>query len=262
MEPYKLKLLLVLVGFLAVVGLPLLWLSWRKGKQQALERGEELATFANNVGGTVADAGGHVLPWSVALEPPFLGEHEGAMAMVTVASGPQFVHALEFERNGWAVRVCEATVEVRNLNATDNASTRDEHRIEVATAELVPMKIVVGRGTERGLLRKWAARMPRTVAEQERPLWMELNLPETAGHLAFTSDLPQAGEVLNGHVAAWLHAHADGTSFSHLTFEAGVVHSSLGGPIDERSVLRRVDALLDLLDRIPGSRPARPATAV
>jgi hypothetical protein len=260
MEPYKLKLLLVLVGFFAVVGLPLWWMARRSGRQQARERQEELTAFANNVGGTVADAGGDVLPWSADLASPFLGDHDGVMAMLTTANGPRFDYALEFERNGWRVRVCEASVELRRVNSPN--ATHTEHRIEVATADHpAPLKIVIGSYARGRRFKKWAAEMPRTVAGRERPLWTQSHLPELADHphLVFTSDLPAAAEMLNEQVVAWMRAHADGKLLQHLTFEAGIVHTSASGRIEEQSVLDKVDALLDLLDRMPGARPAHPA---
>ncbi|NKE60417.1 hypothetical protein FXN61_27950 [Lentzea sp. PSKA42] len=145
-----------------------------------------------------------------------------------------------------------------------NTVTHHEHRIEVATADLVPLKIVVGRWAEGKRFRKWAAQAPQTVAGQEQPLWMELRLPESADHkhLAFTNDLVEADGVLNAQVVAWLQAHADGELFQHLTFEGGVVYTSAHGQIDGESVLRRVDALVDLLDRMPGARPRHPAATV
>jgi hypothetical protein len=261
MEPYKWKLLLLLVG-IALLFAPLWWWSRRKNRQEALEHEDGLAAFANKVGGTVTDASGDVLPWSAGLAPPFYGEHDGVMGLVSSAGGPQFDYALEFERNGWRVRVCEASVEVRTATTSGNTVTHHEHRIEVLTAVPVPLKIVVGGGAHRGLIRKWAEKASRAVEGQERPPWVELQLPELSGHLAFTSDLVEAAAVVNHQVAAWLQGQADGTLFRQLGFEAGIVYTTADGQIDEESVLRRVDALLDLLDRIPGARPMHPAATV
>lgn len=253
MEPYKWKLLLLLVG-LALLFAPLWWWSWRKNRQEALEHEDQLAAFANNVSGTVSDASGDVLPWSAGLASPFLGEHDGVMGLVSSAGGPQFDYALEFERNGRRVRVCEASVEVRTATTSGNTVTHHEHRIEVLTANLVPLKIVIGGATGRGLLAKWAAEPSKDVEGQERPRWTELRLPELSGHLAYTSDLAAAAAVLNPQVVAWLQGQGDGMLFRQLGLEAGIVHATAYGQIDEESVLRIVDALLDLLDRIPGSQ--------
>lgn len=262
MEPYKWKLLLLLLG-LALLFTPLWWWSWRKNRQEALEHEDKLAAFANKVGATVTDASGDVLPWSAGLASPFLGEHDGVMGMISSAGGPQFDYALEFERNGWRVRVCEASVEVRTATTAGNTVTDYEHRIEVATSELVPLKIVTGHWAQGRRFRKWAAEMPQSVADQERPLWMELRLAEAVdqAHLAFTSDLVEADAVLSPQVAGWLQAQADGQLFRHLTFEAGIVYTTADGQIDEESVLSRVDALLDLLGHLPGVRPRNPVTA-
>ncbi|MGW6936319.1 hypothetical protein ACWGE0_40100 [Lentzea sp. NPDC054927] len=255
MEPYKLKLLLLLVGLVALFS-PLWWWSWRKSRQEVNEHEDALAAFAGNVSGSVADASGDVLPWSAALAPPFMGEHGGALGLLTSAGGPRFDYALEFERNGWRVRVCEASVEVRTVTTAGNTVTHYEHRIEVATSDLVPLKIVIGGGAGRGLFTRWAAEPSRA---GESRLWMELRLPELSGHLAYTSDLPEAGAVVNDHVAEWLRTQADEQLFWFIGWEGGIVHTTVHGQIEEESVLRRVDALIGLLDRMPGARPRHPA---
>ena len=255
MEPYKWKLLLLLVG-IALLFAPLWWWSWRKNRQEALEHEDTLAAFADKVGGTLSDASGDALPWSAGLSSPFLGEHDGLMGLVSSAGGPQFDYALEFERNGRRVRVCEASVEVRTAATSGNTVTDHEHRIEVLTADLVPLKIVIGGSSGRGLLTKWAEKPSRVVEGQERPMWAEARLPELSGHLAFTSDLAEAAAVVNPQVVAWLRDHANGNLFRQLGFEAGIVYTTVDGQIDVESLLHRVDALLDLLDRIPGSQRA------
>ncbi|MEV6244225.1 hypothetical protein [Lentzea sp. NPDC051838] len=261
MEPYKWKLLLLLLG-LALLFAPLWWWSWRKNRQEVLEHEDALAAFANEAGGTVSDASGDVLPWSAGLASPFLGEHDGLMGLVSSAGGPQFDYALEFVRNGWRIRVCEASVEVRTATTSGNTVTHHEHRIEVLTSDLVPLKIVVGGGAGRGLLAKWAAEPTRAVEGRERPLWMELRLPELSGHLTYTSDLPAAGAVVNGQVVAWLQDHARRELIRQLGFEAGIVYTTAHGQIDVETMLHRVDELLDLLGRMPGVRPRHPAAAV
>ncbi len=263
MEPYKWKLLLLLVG-LGLLFAPLWWWSWRKTRQEEVAHEDGLAVFADKVGATVTDARGDVLPWSAGLASAFLGEHDGVMGLVSSAGGPRFDYAIEFERNGWQVRVCEASVEVRTATTAGNTVTHHEHRIEVATADLVPLKIVIARWTEGKRFPKWAAETPRTVAGREQPLWMELRLPESAGHehVAYTSDLVEADAVLTPQVVAWLEEQAGGELFRNLTFEAGILYTAADGQITEDSVLSRVDALLDLLGRIPGARPRHAAATV
>jgi hypothetical protein len=50
-------------------------------------------------------------------------------------------------------------------------------------------------------------------------------------------------------------------SFMALTFESGLVHTTLPKRIDPEELLPTVDAIVGLLDRIPVATPRHPATA-
>lgn len=241
---------------LGALGLLLKYFLWRSDQKDAAEHADEIAVFAQKIGGKVTE---DPSPWSADLAPAFVGEHDGVMGLLNVASGPQFDNALEFERDGWLVRVSEATAEVRSASS-DGTNTDYEFRVEVATADVVPMKIVIGRYAEFKHQRKWAAGMPQSVAGQERPLWMELSPPESAdhAHLVFTSDLVEADGLLNAQAIAWLQGH-DVKELVRVTFEAGIAYTSVGMELKEKYVLPVVDELVDLLNRIPGARPQHQA---
>ncbi|MEU0882909.1 hypothetical protein ABZ345_30240 [Lentzea sp. NPDC005914] len=132
--------------------------------------------------------------------------------------------------------------------------TAQEVRVEVATADLVPLKIV--RRMHSGSAaqeRNWAGEMPATVARHEDPLWMELKLPASVDHafVAFTSDLAEAAVVLNHQFLELLLAEMQ---LRNLTFESGIAYTTLEGPILPRVVLQTVDSITGLLDRVPGSQ--------
>ena len=135
--------------------------------------------------------------------------------------------------------------------------TAQEVRIEVATADLVPLKIIRRRYSGGGLLagdpeRTWAGEPPATVARQQDPLWMELRLPSSADHafVAFTSDLTAAAGVVNHGFFELFGAELQ---LRDLTFESGIVYTTLDGPILPGVVVRTVDTIIALLDRVPGA---------
>ena len=70
---------------------------------------------------------------------------------------------------------------------------------------------------------------------------MKLTLPETAGHLAFTSDLSEASGVLNHGFLGLLQ---DELELRDLTFESGIVHTVLEGPILPNTTVRTVDTIV------------------
>lgn len=222
----RLWLFVFCVGVLAAVAYGLVLRGRRKAERARLA---ELTEFAESLGGTAADRRTGARPWS----------------------GSSFDHALDFSRNGWRVRVSEASMEVASSIGT---RTAQETRIEVATADLVPLKITQAFGG--GLGGRWAGEMPRTVESEDRPLWMPLRLPVSVDHayVAFTSDLVGAAHVFNPDVVAWLLAQTKQHELHNLCLESGIAYTVIDGPILPRFLLRKVDAIIDLLSLVPGSQ--------
>ncbi|WP_330271447.1 hypothetical protein OG205_30650 [Lentzea sp. NBC_00516] len=190
-------------------------------------------------------------PWSADLTRAMASQYGTVLKWLGRASGSSFDHALDFSRNGWRVRVSEASMEVASSIGT---RTAQETRIEVATAGLVPLKITQAFGG--GLGGRWAGEMPRTVESEDRPLWMPLRLPVSVDHayVAFTSDLVGAAHVFNPDVVAWLLAQTKQHELHNLCLESGIAYTVIDGPILPQFLLRKVDAIIDLLSLVPGSQ--------
>lgn len=238
-----------------LVGL-VVWLVWRKNRNAARARAAELATFAESLGGTLTDRQAGARPWSADLTRAMASEHGTFLKWLGRQSEPRYDYTLDFSRNGWRVRVTEASMEKATSTST---RTAQEVRIEVATADLVPLKIIRRRYSSGGFLagdpeRKWAGEPPATVAREQDPLWMELRLPASVDHgfVAFTSDLSAAAGVLNQGFFELLSAEVE---LRDLTFESGIVYTTLQGPILPNVTVRTVDTIIALVDRIPDAAP-------
>lgn len=150
-----------------------------------------------------------------------------------------------------------------------------EHRFEVATNHLAPMRLTRrqhfdfrGRPVAPEYLSGWISAQPLTVA-RENAEWLPLRLPPDAGHefAVFANDLSSAARAFDHQTMEWLLVQADALPplvgrFLSLTFENGVVYTTMHGPIDEGTVLPVVDTIVGALDRMPGVRPRHPAAAV
>ncbi|MFJ8964452.1 hypothetical protein ACIRG5_34170 [Lentzea sp. NPDC102401] len=226
----RLWLFVLCVGVLAAVAYGLVLRGRRKAEHARLV---ELTEFAESLGGTAADRRTGARPWSADLTRAMASQYGTVLKWLGRASGSSFDYALDFSRNGWRVRVSEASMEVATSTST---RTAQETRIEVATADLVPLKITQSFGG--GLGGRWAREMPRTVESEDRPLWMPLRLPVSVDHayVAFTSDLVGAAHVFNP------------------CLESGIAYTVLDGPIHPRFLSRKVDAIIDLLSLVPGSQ--------
>ncbi|GGU74145.1 hypothetical protein [Lentzea flava] len=233
-----------------LVGL-VLWLVWRKNRKAERERLDELTAFAESLGGTVTYRRAGARPWSADLTRAMADEHGTFLKWLGRQSEPRFDHVLDFRRGRWQVRVSEASMEKATSTST---RTAQEVRIEVATADLVPLKIVRRRHSGSAAQeRNWAGEMPVTVARDDDPLWMELKLPAFVDHefVAFTSDLPEAAGVLNHQ---FLELLLDEMQLRNLTFESGIAYTVMDGPILPGVVLQTVDSMTALLDRVPGAQ--------
>lgn len=262
MGDFYLRISLFLVLFGAVLGL-VFWLMRRKERKGNRAQAEALAALAARLGGAVAAP--PAAPWSADLSPPFRTNTQGLVNRVLTVSRPRFETTLDFRRGPWAVRVSEASMKRSVSNGT---RTFYEHRIEVATGQLAPMKIS----------RRWAAdflgrplgpdhllaqggepvrEAPMTVAQRQEE-WLQARLPAPADteFAVFTSDLRSAARMLSPQAVEWLAEQA-GTLPFLLTFEAGLLYATMTNRIEPGDLLTVVDAMLGLLDRIPGAAPVQ-----
>lgn len=255
MEPWKLKLGLLVLILVALFAL-MFWWRWRADRKEALDHAAELAKFAASMGGTLTAASA----WSADLRRPFAQEHGNVLGWLRRASEARFDHALDFDRHGWRVRVTEASIELNSASTQDKVVTHVEHRIEVATASLVPLKLVSSSWAGGSGARRWAGEMPQTVAAGRQPQWQELRLPAGADRLflAFTVDPHRAAAMFTPAAVERLLGESRAANLRPLTVEAGIAYSVAGGQIDPKVVLQTVDAITGLLERIPGARPAHP----
>lgn len=257
MEPWKLKLGLLVLILVALAAL-VFWLRWRADRKDALDHAAALAKFAAKVGGTATDAPA----WSAGLLRPFAHEYGDVISWLRRASDGRFDHAIDFDRYGWRVRVTEASIELNSASTHGKVVTHYEHRIEVATSGLVPLKIVPSSWGQDVGARKWAGEMPRTVADQ-RLQWQELRLPAAIEQVfvAYTSDPHRAIAMFNHEVVERLMGESRMGNLRTLTFESGIAYTASVGQIDPKQLLEKVDAIIALLDRIPGAK-AEPRSGV
>lgn len=249
-DSYELNLLL-LVAFLAAF-VALIYALVRRGRKKAERaRRAELSEFAASIGGTLVDEGDDTRPWSADFERAMDDEYGTLVKWLGRASGANFDYALDFSRNGWPVRVTEASME---LVSSVGTNTSYEMRVEVATADLVALKITQVRGG--GLGSRWAGEMPVSVERGDHPLWMPLRLPLSISHafVAYASDLSEAADFFSVDVVEWLLKQTKQHELPNLCIEAGVAYCVVDGPILPQFVMRKVDAIIDLLSLVPGSQ--------
>jgi hypothetical protein len=246
----------------------------RKKNKDARLLAETLDAVASAVGGTVAGPDG-VTPWSAELRGPMATNVGGFVNSLATARRPRFTGAVDFQRGRWHVRVTEATM--KKANST-SAAWIHEHRIEVATARLAPLKLTrrvhanaLGRPlspkSANALEHGWVGEIPVTAAREQHD-WMKVDLPAELDRefTVFTTDLSSARRVLNPQSIEWLLDLKESSpslmvrSFMALTFESGLVHVTLPKRIDPEELLPAVDAIVGLLDRIPVATPRHPAT--
>ncbi|PSL55237.1 hypothetical protein B0I31_105196 [Saccharothrix carnea] len=243
------------------------WWNSRRGRREEQAHVDGLAALATTVGGRVVDPAA-ARPWSVGLLEPMRAETDGLVNRLSMASPRSFGITLDFPRGRWSVRVGEASVEKSVQNGT---RTDYEHRIEVSTARLTPMKIsrrvhggknlwgrplpadhISAQGGE--LVRE----VPVTVAA-EGGQWHRVAFPPgpfDAQFAVFTSDPAAVARAFDPEVVEYLVARAHSLP-SPLHFEAGLVFGTMPGRISPALVLDTVDVILGLLDRM-GVTPAHP----
>ena len=121
---------------LALYGL-LHWWKWHGDRKKERAHLDAVEAFARSLGGRVVDPA-DARPWSAELLEPMRDETDGLVNRLGTASPRRFGTALDVRRGAWSVRVGEASVE---KSADNGTRTAYEHRIEVATAPVTPLKI-------------------------------------------------------------------------------------------------------------------------
>jgi hypothetical protein len=230
-----------------------------------------LTPLAQRIGGRVLGPDEAAM-WTAELCKPFWNEFS-----VALRSKRQFDLSLDFRRGPWHVRVTEASVryDVRGFGVR----WLQEHRIEIATARLAPLKVRrptkydVNNGqplSPSRLESEWTQIVscePET-AKQADAQWVPVPLlpPMDQEFSAYGSDPAAAARELNFGALHWiidqdgsLPAYAKGLS---LTFESGFVYLVVHDHIYPDDLMDVVDTICGLLDRMPGARPRHPAAAV
>ncbi|GAA5153414.1 MULTISPECIES: hypothetical protein [Amycolatopsis] len=259
MGEFELRAALAVLVLLVLPLGSLFWWFRRKEQRENREQADALATLAASLGGAVAGRE-EATAWSAALQPPFKADTPGLINWLGTVRKPRFETALDFRHGGWPVRVSEASMRKAVSNGT---ITSYEHRIDVATGPLPPMKLhrrlhtdFLGRPVKPGSVLAFGGKpvreAPATVREGP---WLEVDLPHPASTdwVAFASD--PADAPLTPEALDWLSQNIGRLPWG-LTFEAGLLYTTWPTRIDPRTLLTTVDAILGLLDRIPGARRA------
>ncbi|EID53877.1 hypothetical protein AB8O38_08735 [Saccharomonospora xinjiangensis] len=251
-----------LLGAMALgIGL-LFWWQWHSARKEQREHVEALTALAARLGGTISHAE-NATAWSAELLRPFRNFTGGFINWLGTVRRPRFEIALDFERGAWRLRVTEASMERRGSNG---AVTRHECRIEVTTAALPPVKLArrlytdfLGRPLKPGdVLTEGTAVIkepPVTVAERQGE-WQRLWLPEPGNsqYAVFAHDPAAANRMFNREALEYLVENAGALPFV-LTFEAGLLYATMPHRIIPEALPKMLDAVLGLLERIPGAEP-------
>lgn len=240
----------------------------RKGRDAQIAA---LTPLAQRLGGKVLGPEEAAM-WTAELRKPF--ENEFSIAF---RSKRQFDLSLDFQRGPWHVRVTEASVryDTRGLGVR----WIQEHRIEITTARLAPLKVTRpnkynannGQPLSPGQLEsEWklvVGNKPAT-AKHDGAEWLPVPLlpPMDKEFSAYGSDPAAAARELNFDALHWLIEHEQGlpgwAKRMSLTFEAGFVYLVVHDHIYPDDLMGVVDTICGLLDRMPGVRPRHPAAAV
>ncbi len=254
------------------------WLHFRNHRKARDEQIATLKPVSARLGGTVIGQDeGDTAAWSAGVLGPVVEHVEGWYATWLRRSKPQWDLAMDFRRGPWHVRVTEASVRVAAYSGY-GVRWEQEHRIEVATARMAPMRVVRPRkrGTDGQPLSpkefesqwaSWLAERPVS-AQDDHVEWHRVRLapPMDKEFFASGSDPSAVHRELNFDALSWLLDREEDlpvrASWMQLTFESGLVYIVLSNHIDEDELMVVVDTICGLLDRMPGARPRHPAAAV
>ncbi|MFS8099836.1 hypothetical protein LFM09_22170 [Lentzea alba] len=266
LTPHFLIWLSVVIGFL--VGRR--WLHFRNHAKGRDAQIAALTPLAQRLGGKVLGPDEAAM-WTAELRKPF--ENEFSIAL---RSKRQFDLSLDFQRGAWHVRVTEASV--RYDTRGFGVRWMQEHRIEVATARLAPIKTnrpskynSDGSPSSPGRLKdKWkefVSYKPTTVKRDDAE-WAPVPLlsPMDQEFSAYGSDPAAAARELNFDALHWLIEQEESLPIwakrMSLTFESGFVYLVVHDHIYPDDLMVVVDMIVGLLDRMPGARPRHPAAAL
>ncbi|MGI5503440.1 hypothetical protein [Lentzea sp. CA-135723] len=244
------------------------WWQLRRNRKADADQAVALAPLAAELGGEVVGAD-RAAAWSADLRGPLASHVTGFVDKLLQRSKPRYDLALDFRRGPWHVRVAQASM---RRQGSRGVIRLQEHRFEVSTARIAPMRLTrrqhtdfLGRSVAPGYLSGWLAAQPLTVARTNAE-WLPLRLPPETDHefAVFANDLAVASRAFTPEALEWLVDQADALPvvigrFLSLTFENGIVYTTMRGPIDEQTVLPVVDAIVGALDRMPDVRPRHPA---
>lgn len=245
------------------IGIGLLfWSQWRSARKEQHEHVEALTALAARLGGTVSHAE-NATAWSAELLRPFKNDTGGFINWLGTARRPRFEIALDFVRGPWRMRVTEASMK---QNISNGTRTFHEHRIEVTTAPLPPVKLArrlytdfLGRRLKPGhVLTEGTAviKEPPVTVAQRQSEWQRFWLPEPGNsqYAVFTNDPAAANRMLNREVLEYLVENTGALPFV-LTFEDGLFYATMSGRIVPGALPKMLEAVLGLLERIPGAAP-------
>lgn len=238
-----------------------LWWRRRQPEKARQSQFESLTALATALGG-VASGPDDAAAWSAQLAAPFQDDTEGFVGALSTWRQPRFEAALDFQRGPWRVRVSEASIEKITPTGPGDTNTRHEHRIDIATAQLPPMKLsrrwhtdFRGRPLDADHILaqggKSVREAPATVAQRQGP-WQQLRLPGQADNefAVFATDHTAAKRLLNPEVLEYLVASIATLPSATLTFEAGLCYATVLDRINPRTLPQTTDAMVGLLDRI------------
>lgn len=254
------------------------WFDFRNHRKARDEQIAALTPLAAGLGGRViGPEGGDTTAWSAGVLGPVAEHVEGFFSKLFRRSKAQFDLALDFQRGDWHVRVTEASVRLANPFGY-GLKWVQEHRIEVATARMAPLRMVRPKKNRHGgkpysladfeaQWNSWLDEPPLT-AQNDHVEWQKVQLasPMDKEFFAYGSDPAAVARNLNFDAMHWLIDQENDLPLQaqsmRLTFELGVVYIVMDHHIDQDSLMVVVDTICGLLDRMPGARPRHPAAAV
>ncbi|SDO89764.1 hypothetical protein [Lentzea jiangxiensis] len=273
---------LTMIAGAVVAALVRRWWQFRSHRAARAEQISALNPLAARLGGTVISAEqGDTAAWSAGFLEPVKSD---GSAYDTVLKGkwlrrskPQWDLAMDFRRGDWHVRVTEAAVRIAAYTGY-GVRWEQEHRVEVATAPMAPMRMArpkkytadgrpIPLADFEKLWDSWLSEPPATVRSRQAA-WQRVQLPSPMDQEFFVwgSDPSAVVRDLNFTALHWLIDHEEHlppqAHSMRLTFEAGVVYIVMDHHIDQAGLMAVVDMICGLLDRMPGARPRHPAAAV
>lgn len=273
LNPFFLTMVAVSIVFLVVRR----WSNFRSRRKSVDEQIAVLTPLAAGIGGRVIGPDGDTTAWSAGVRGPVADHVDGVLDKLLRRSKPRWDLAMDVQRGQWHVRVTEASVRVSNPSGY-GVRWEQEHRIEVATARMAPMRLTrpskytsSGKPLTHAEIEKqwgwWAAKAPAT-AQSDHVEWRQVPLapPMDQEFFAYASDPAAASRELNFDALHWLLDRGPELPVlaqrMRLTFESGFAYLVMIDHIEADTLMVVVDTICGLLDRMPGARPRHPAAAV